>query len=93
MITKFLKNRLTRRKLLGATAVAAGSVATASLLPKAAFSAGNAIKIGFLAPLTGPVSAWGKPGLDGCEIWGCWRTLDPVQVSTATYFSRLLLDG
>ncbi len=72
MITKFLKNRLTRRKLLGATAVAVGSAATASLLPKAAFAAGDVIKIGFLAPLTGPVSAWGKPGLDGCEIWAEW---------------------
>ena len=72
MITKFLKNRLTRRKLLGATAVAVGSAATASLLPKAALAAGNVIKIGFLAPLTGPVSAWGKPGLDGCEIWAEW---------------------
>ncbi|MBY8974603.1 ABC transporter substrate-binding protein [Rhodobacteraceae bacterium NNCM2] len=30
------------------------------------------IKIGFLAPLTGPVAAWGKPGLDGCEIWAEW---------------------
>ncbi len=72
MLIKNLKNRLTRRKLLGATAVAVGSAATASLLPKAAFSAEKVIKIGFLAPLTGPVSAWGKPGLDGCEIWGEW---------------------
>jgi len=72
VLIKNLKNRLTRRKLLGATAVAVGSAATASLLPKAAFSAEKVIKIGFLAPLTGPVSAWGKPGLDGCEIWGEW---------------------
>ena len=27
------------------------------------------MKIGFLAPLTGAVAAWGKPGLDGCQIW------------------------
>ncbi|MFQ5567287.1 MAG: ABC transporter substrate-binding protein [Paracoccaceae bacterium] len=72
MITKLLKNGLTRRKLLGATAVAAGSAATASLLPKVAIAAGKVIKIGFLAPLTGPVAAWGKPGLDGCEIWAEW---------------------
>ena len=32
-------------------------------------AAGEAIKIGFLAPLSGPAAAWGKPGLDGCEIW------------------------
>src|SRR5690606_15210673 len=23
-------------------------------------------------PLTGPVAAWGKPGLDGCMIWAEW---------------------
>ncbi len=72
MLTTILKNGLTRRKLLGATAAAVGSAATASLLPKAAFAAGKVIKIGFLAPLTGPVSAWGKPGLDGCQIWAEW---------------------
>lgn len=27
------------------------------------------IKIGFLAPLTGPLKAWSAPGLDGCRIW------------------------
>jgi branched-chain amino acid transport system substrate-binding protein len=30
------------------------------------------VKIGFLAPLTGAVAAWGKPGLDGCKIWADW---------------------
>ena len=29
----------------------------------------DTIKIGFLAPLTGEVAAWGLPGLYGCEIW------------------------
>ncbi len=38
-------------------------------LPKMTLAAGETIKIGFLAPLTGPVAAWGKPGLDGCQIW------------------------
>ncbi len=38
-------------------------------LPKMSLAAGETIKIGFLAPLTGPVAAWGKPGLDGCQIW------------------------
>lgn len=27
------------------------------------------VRIGFLAPLSGPVAAWGQPGLHGCEIW------------------------
>jgi branched-chain amino acid transport system substrate-binding protein len=29
----------------------------------------EALKVGFLAPLTGDVSAWGLPGLKGCELW------------------------
>jgi branched-chain amino acid transport system substrate-binding protein len=29
----------------------------------------TAIKIGFLAPLTGKVRAWAEPGLNGCVIW------------------------
>lgn len=30
------------------------------------------INIGFLAPLSGPVESWGKPGLNGCQIWEDW---------------------
>lgn len=55
----------TRRTFLkssAATAVSAG-------LPRLALAEGSPIRIGFLAPLTGPVAAWGKPGLDGCMIW------------------------
>ena len=33
---------------------------------------GRSIKLGFLAPLTGPVASWGKPGLNGCMIWADW---------------------
>lgn len=33
---------------------------------------GGAVRIGFLAPLTGPSAPWGKPGLDGCQIWADW---------------------
>ncbi len=72
MISKYLKNGLTRRKLLGGTAAVMGSAATAQLLPRPAFAADKVIKIGFLAPLTGAVAAWGKPGLDGCQIWAEW---------------------
>ncbi len=39
-------------------------------MPKIAFGADKVVKIGFLAPLTGAVAAWGKPGLDGLHIWG-----------------------
>lgn len=30
------------------------------------------LRIGFLTPLSGPESDWGKPGLDGCRIWTDW---------------------
>jgi len=35
-------------------------------------SADQTIKIGFLAPLTGEVSSWGQPGLNGSLIWVDW---------------------
>jgi branched-chain amino acid transport system substrate-binding protein len=34
-----------------------------------ALGATKVLKIGFLAPLTGPLRAWSAPGLDGCRIW------------------------
>jgi len=60
-----MKFRFTRRTFLKSSAVAAASAG----LPRLAMAEGSPIKIGFLAPLTGPVAAWGKPGLDGCLIW------------------------
>ena len=63
---------LTRRKMLrGAVALAGTAVAT-TFAPHVARAAGKTVKIGFLAPLTGEVAAWGKPGLDGCLIWAEW---------------------
>ncbi len=58
-------SRFTRRTFLRSTAVTAVSAG----LPRFAAAQGNTVRIGFLAPLTGPVAAWGKPGLDGCMIW------------------------
>ena len=65
MFSRILSSGLTRRTFLKSTAATAVSAG----LPGAALAAGDPIKIGFLAPLTGAVAAWGKPGLDGCEIW------------------------
>ena len=65
MISRLVTSGLTRRTFLKSTAVTAASAG----LPRAALAQDNVIRIGFLAPLTGPVAAWGKPGLDGCEIW------------------------
>jgi branched-chain amino acid transport system substrate-binding protein len=71
MAETFEFNRLNRRHFLTTTAAAA-AFAAAGIVPKFARAAEKTVKIGFLAPLTGPVAAWGKPGLDGCQIWADW---------------------
>lgn len=63
---------LARRRFLSWAAAALGGAAVSSSLPGRVLAASGTIKIGFLAPLTGPVAAWGKPGLDGCQIWADW---------------------
>jgi branched-chain amino acid transport system substrate-binding protein len=70
MTNKFAISAIDRRQFLSTTAAAA-LMASVSM-PKIAFGADKVVKIGFLAPLTGEVAAWGKPGLDGCKIWGDW---------------------
>ena len=69
MLAKFVKSGLSRRSFLKTTAAGAAVGTAATGLPGLALAAEDKVKIGFLAPLTGPVSAWGKPGLDGCQIW------------------------
>jgi branched-chain amino acid transport system substrate-binding protein len=61
---------MNRRRFLSTTAAAA--VIAGVSMPKIAFGEDKVVKIGFLAPLTGEVAAWGKPGLDGCKIWADW---------------------
>jgi branched-chain amino acid transport system substrate-binding protein len=56
-----------RRRLLG-TAAAGAAVGIAGAA-RVASAAEEVVKIGFLAPLTGEVAAWGLPGLYGCQIW------------------------
>ena len=69
-MTKFAISALNRRQFLSTTTAA--TVMAGVSLPKFAFGAEKVVKIGFLAPLTGEVAAWGKPGLDGCRIWADW---------------------
>ena len=57
MTSKFAINR---RDFLSTTAAA--TVMAGVSMPKMAFAADKVVKIGFLAPLTGEVAAWGKPG-------------------------------
>lgn len=66
-MTSDTKMKLSRRTLLASTA--ASALLPVVGVPRVAFAADDVVRIGFLAPLTGPVAAWGKPGLDGCQIW------------------------
>jgi len=68
MLRKLGFSRLSRRRFLGGVASWAGAGALSGFGTRV-LAAEGVIRIGFLAPLTGPVAAWGKPGLDGCEIW------------------------
>ena len=72
MSNSSLNKGISRRKLLSTTAAGAGLALAGSLAPRISFAAEKVVKIGFLAPLTGDVAAWGKPGLDGCQIWADW---------------------
>jgi branched-chain amino acid transport system substrate-binding protein len=47
-------------------------MAVTSLFPNDRVGMSEPVKIGFLAPLTGPVSSWGLPGLNGCRMWEDW---------------------
>ena len=47
-------------------------IAMSSLLPNNQVGTDEVIKIGFLAPLSGDVSSWGLPGLNGCRLWQDW---------------------
>lgn len=66
MSSGVVRRPIGRREFLGTTV--AGAALAASSMPRIAFGA-ETVKIGFLAPLTGEVAAWGLPGLYGCQIW------------------------
>ena len=70
MPTQSKPSAMNRRQFLATTALA--TLMAGVPLQKFAFGADKVVKIGFLAPLTGAVAAWGKPGLDGCQIWADW---------------------
>lgn len=44
-------------------------LAVTGILPKLDQLAVQTVKIGFLAPLSGPVESWGLPGLQGATLW------------------------
>jgi branched-chain amino acid transport system substrate-binding protein len=66
MLARFFPKGLSRRRFLGSAGALGASAAFGG---RRASAQDDVVRIGFLAPLTGAVAAWGKPGLDGCEIW------------------------
>jgi len=66
---------LSRRRFMGAAGLVAGATAAAGLSTRV-LAADQVIKIGFLAPLTGPVAAWGKPVR--CRLYERWRAERPA---------------
>ena len=84
MSQQLFQKRIGRRTFLGATA--AGAAFAGGLVPTNAAAATKTVKIGFLAPLTGEVAAWGLPGLYGCEIWAeKMNAAGGVQIGDDTY--------
>ncbi len=70
MFRKLALEAFSRRRFLGGSAALAATAASG--ISTQVLAQDKVIRIGFLAPLTGPVAAWGKPGLDGCRIWAEW---------------------
>ncbi len=57
-----------RRRTILTTATAA----LGALLPGRLRADDTVVRVGFLGPLSGPVAAWGKPGLEGSRLWADW---------------------
>ncbi|ESR25685.1 ABC transporter substrate-binding protein [Lutibaculum baratangense] len=86
MFRNLLNGRIDRRRFLQSSAtLAAGAAVGSHFSTKASAQGGKVVKIGFLAPLTGPVAAWGKPGLDGCSIWAEWVNSEGVEIGGERY--------
>jgi branched-chain amino acid transport system substrate-binding protein len=86
MSVKLHKRKISRRKMLSTTAASTGLALAAGIAAPRIVRAASTVKIGFLAPLTGDVAAWGKPGLDGCLIWADWvNAAGGMEIGGETY--------
>jgi len=66
-------------------------LAVSASLPRLKTGSHKTVKVGFLAPLTGDVSAWGQPGLDGCRIWADWiNAAGGIGIGGETYLVELV---
>jgi branched-chain amino acid transport system substrate-binding protein len=65
-------SKVDRRKFMKTASGVAAGLAAGIAMPRIGRAAGKTVKVGFLAPLTGDVAAWGLPGRDGALIWADW---------------------
>lgn len=47
-------------------------LALSGTMPRLSVGMEREINLGFLAPLSGAVESWGRPGLNGCRLWEDW---------------------
>ena len=47
-------------------------LAVGGSLPRLSVQERAPIRIGALVPMTGPEERWGRPGVDGCQLWVDW---------------------
>jgi len=77
---------ISRRRFLETSAAGVALAGLAMPYVSKARAADKTVKIGFLAPLTGEVAAWGLPGLYGCQIWAEWtNAAGGIKVGGDTY--------
>lgn len=50
----------------------AQQLAISAAMPRLSAGMAKSVDIGFLAPLSGQVESWGRPGLQGCRLWESW---------------------
>ena len=91
---------VSRRRVLGGSAAGLAALGAVTQRATPARAEEKTVKIGFLAPLTGEVAAWGLPGLYGCQIWaehvnaagGLAIGDDQVMIEMVAYDNEYLAD-
>ena len=85
-MTRYSKSLWTRRRVLGASAAA---LAAPAILPRRAWAQGDEIRVGWVSPTTGPISAFGSA--DDYVLAGVEAAIgDGVEINGTTYPVRII---
>ena len=85
-MTRYSKSLWTRRGMLGAGAAA---LAAPAIMPRRAWAQGNEIRLGWVSPTTGPISAFGSA--DDYILAGVQQAIgDGVEINGTTYPVRFI---